>query len=105
MDTKVVCRAAYEKSTQALLSRLDPQLRFLLAKAYRLTGDFAAAEGLLRGLLEEFPESLGFHQELLHTLFHFNPDTLDRSFDPLARHNIMNCRIYKNLILNSKNLQ
>ncbi len=29
LDTRVVCRAAYEKSTQALLSQLDPQLRFL----------------------------------------------------------------------------
>lgn len=28
LDTRDVCRAAYEKSTQALLSRLDPQLRF-----------------------------------------------------------------------------
>ena len=29
LDTRKVCRAAYEKSTQAFLSRLDPQLRFL----------------------------------------------------------------------------
>lgn len=29
LDTRVVCRGAYEKSTQALVSRLDPQLRFL----------------------------------------------------------------------------
>jgi tRNA(adenine34) deaminase len=29
MDTRIVCRAAYEKSTQAFLSRLDPSLRFL----------------------------------------------------------------------------
>lgn len=29
LDTRLVCRAAYEKSTQAFLSRLDPQLRFL----------------------------------------------------------------------------
>lgn len=29
MDTRKVCRAAYEKSTQAFLSRLDPRLRFL----------------------------------------------------------------------------
>jgi tRNA(adenine34) deaminase len=29
LDTRVVCRAAYERSTQALISRLDPQLRFL----------------------------------------------------------------------------
>lgn len=29
LDTRVVCRKAYEKSTQAFLSRLDPQLRFL----------------------------------------------------------------------------
>jgi tRNA(adenine34) deaminase len=29
LDTRLVCRAAYEKSTQALISRLDPQLRFL----------------------------------------------------------------------------
>ncbi len=28
-DTRQVCRAAYEKSTQAFLSQLDPQLRFL----------------------------------------------------------------------------
>jgi tRNA(adenine34) deaminase len=29
LDTRVVCRTAYERSTQALISRLDPQLRFL----------------------------------------------------------------------------
>jgi len=29
LDTRVVCRAVYEKSTQAFLSQLDPQLRFL----------------------------------------------------------------------------
>ena len=29
LDTRKVCRGAYEKSTQAFLSRLDPQLRFL----------------------------------------------------------------------------
>jgi tRNA(Arg) A34 adenosine deaminase TadA len=29
LDTREVCRAAYEKSTQAFLSQLDPQLRFL----------------------------------------------------------------------------
>jgi tRNA(Arg) A34 adenosine deaminase TadA len=29
MDTRRVCRAAFEKSTQALVSQLDPQLRFL----------------------------------------------------------------------------
>jgi tRNA(Arg) A34 adenosine deaminase TadA len=29
LDTRVVCRAAYEKSTQAFLSRLNPELRFL----------------------------------------------------------------------------
>ncbi|HTX80039.1 MAG TPA: nucleoside deaminase [Longilinea sp.] len=29
LDTRKVCRAAYEKSTQAFLSQLDPQLRFL----------------------------------------------------------------------------
>ena len=29
MDTRQVCRAAHEKSTQAFLSRLDPRLRFL----------------------------------------------------------------------------
>ena len=29
LDTRYVCRAAYEKSTQAFLSQLDPQLRFL----------------------------------------------------------------------------
>jgi tRNA(Arg) A34 adenosine deaminase TadA len=29
LDTRQICRAAYEKSTQALLSQLDPQLRFL----------------------------------------------------------------------------
>lgn len=28
LDTRRVCRAAYEKSTQALVSQLDPQLRF-----------------------------------------------------------------------------
>ena len=29
LDTRIVCRAVYEKSTQALVSQLDPQLRFL----------------------------------------------------------------------------
>ena len=29
LDTRQVCRAAYEKSTQAFLSQLDPQLRFM----------------------------------------------------------------------------
>jgi tRNA(adenine34) deaminase len=29
LDTRVVCRAAYEKSTQAFVSRIDPELRFL----------------------------------------------------------------------------
>ncbi|UCE59637.1 MAG: nucleoside deaminase [Phycisphaerales bacterium] len=29
LDTREVCRAVYERSTQALLSRLDPQLRFV----------------------------------------------------------------------------
>jgi tRNA(adenine34) deaminase len=29
LDTRVVCRAVYEKPTQVLLSRLDPRLRFL----------------------------------------------------------------------------
>lgn len=29
LDTRAVCRGAYEKSTQAFLSRLDPQLRFI----------------------------------------------------------------------------
>jgi tRNA(Arg) A34 adenosine deaminase TadA len=29
LDTRLICRAAYEKSTQAFLSQLDPQLRFL----------------------------------------------------------------------------
>jgi tRNA(adenine34) deaminase len=28
LDTRQICRAAYEKSTQALVSRLDPELRF-----------------------------------------------------------------------------
>jgi tRNA(adenine34) deaminase len=29
LDTRTVCRAAYEKSTQVFVSQLDPQLRFL----------------------------------------------------------------------------
>jgi tRNA(adenine34) deaminase len=29
LDTRKVCRGAYEKSTQAFLSRIDPRLRFL----------------------------------------------------------------------------
>jgi tRNA(Arg) A34 adenosine deaminase TadA len=29
LDTRVVCRAAYEKSTQAFVSAIDPELRFL----------------------------------------------------------------------------
>lgn len=34
LDTRKVCRTVYEKSTQALISRLDPSLRFL--RDYRL---------------------------------------------------------------------
>jgi len=33
LDTRQVCRGAYEKSTQAFLSQLDPQLRFLRSYA------------------------------------------------------------------------
>ncbi len=33
LDTRRICRAAYEKSTQALVSQLDPRLRFL--RSYR----------------------------------------------------------------------
>ena len=33
LDTRLVCREAYEKSTQAFLSQLDPQLRFLRSYA------------------------------------------------------------------------
>jgi tRNA(Arg) A34 adenosine deaminase TadA len=33
LDTRDVCRAVYERSTQVLISRLDPQLRFL--RSYR----------------------------------------------------------------------
>jgi len=33
LDTRKVCRRAYEKSTQAFLSELDPQLRFLRSYA------------------------------------------------------------------------
>jgi tRNA(adenine34) deaminase len=29
LDTRIVCRAVYEKSTQAFVSQIDPQLRFL----------------------------------------------------------------------------
>ncbi len=29
LDTRTICRAAYEKSTQAFVSQIDPQLRFL----------------------------------------------------------------------------
>jgi len=29
LDTRIICRAAYEKSTQAFVSQIDPQLRFL----------------------------------------------------------------------------
>ena len=29
LDTRVICRRVYEKSTQAFLSKLDPELRFL----------------------------------------------------------------------------
>ncbi len=29
LDTRLVCRAAYERSTQAFISQLDPQLRFM----------------------------------------------------------------------------
>jgi tRNA(adenine34) deaminase len=34
LDTRIVCRAAFEKSTQAFLSWIDPQLRFL--RSYEL---------------------------------------------------------------------
>jgi tRNA(adenine34) deaminase len=33
LDTRKVCRAVYEKSTQVLVSQLDPQLRFLRSYA------------------------------------------------------------------------
>jgi tRNA(Arg) A34 adenosine deaminase TadA len=33
LDTRQVCRGAYEKSTQAFLSQLDPQLRFVRSYA------------------------------------------------------------------------
>jgi len=33
LDTRRVCRASYEKSTQAFISHLDPQLRFLRSYA------------------------------------------------------------------------
>jgi len=39
-DTRQVCRAAYEKSTQALVSQLDPQLRFL--RSYEEIRPYAA---------------------------------------------------------------
>ena len=29
LDTRSVCRGAYEKSTQAFISHMDPELRFL----------------------------------------------------------------------------
>lgn len=29
LDTRIICRRIYEKSTQALISQIDPQLRFL----------------------------------------------------------------------------
>ena len=41
MDTRHVCRAAYEKSTQALISQLDPQLRFL--RSYKDIRPYAAS--------------------------------------------------------------
>lgn len=66
LDTRRVCRDAYEKSTQAFLSELDPQLRFLrsyseirpyadycLERIVRL--DFA---GLMRIAIEEAEISL-----------------------------------------------
>jgi tRNA(adenine34) deaminase len=33
LDTRTVCRGAYEKSTQAFVSRMDPELRFLRSYA------------------------------------------------------------------------
>lgn len=44
LDTRIVCRAAYEKSTQAFLSRIDPQLRFLR--------DYKSIRPVARGCLE-----------------------------------------------------
>jgi tRNA(Arg) A34 adenosine deaminase TadA len=40
LDTRQICRAAYEKSTQAFLSQLDPQLRFL--RSYEEIRPYAA---------------------------------------------------------------
>ncbi len=33
LDTRIVCRAAYDKSTQAFLTRLDPRLQFIRSYA------------------------------------------------------------------------
>ena len=66
LDTRDVCRAVHERSTQALISRLDPQLRFIRdydeirphrdhCREMILRVDF---EGMMRMALEEAHHSL-----------------------------------------------
>jgi tRNA(Arg) A34 adenosine deaminase TadA len=53
LDTRRICRAAYEKSTQAFLSQLDPQLRFL--RSYEEIRPFAdhCKESIIRVNFED----------------------------------------------------
>jgi tRNA(Arg) A34 adenosine deaminase TadA len=61
LDTRQICRAIYEKSTQAFLSRFDPQLRFL--RSYQKIRPYADHckemiirvdfEGIMRLAIEE----------------------------------------------------
>ncbi|MCP4547589.1 MAG: tetratricopeptide repeat protein [bacterium] len=47
----------------------NPQLLFLLARTYRVTGDYESGERILRSLMLRFPEASGYRSELLHMLF------------------------------------
>ncbi len=50
------------------------QLRLQLARACRLTGRLERSEELLRSLLDEYPESSGYRNELILTLFRAGKD-------------------------------
>ena len=63
LDTRQVCRAVYERSTQALVSQLDPQLRFL--RSYAEIRPYAAhcRERIVR---IDFERMLAFAAEEAH---------------------------------------
>ena len=48
LDTRIVCRAVYERSTQALISQIDPQLRFYRSYQEIRPHSFHCKEGIYR---------------------------------------------------------